>query len=129
MTFQVNSPKSIEHIAQKVAELSKEKGFSVMHSYNFFDILQSKGFPITRNAMVFEICQPGMASRMLTHFPAFSAFLPCRIALHEENQQTVISTMDMDPLLEQLKENAEVFQEAYRLFDDLKVLMRQLAEA
>ena len=128
MNFQVNSPLPIEQIAQKVADVSKARGFSVMHSYNFFEILQAKGFPIARKAMVFEICQPGMASRMLTYFPAFSAFMPCRIALYEDNQHTVISTMDMAPLLDQLKENVEVYQEAYRLFDDLKSLIRQLAE-
>jgi uncharacterized protein (DUF302 family) len=128
MTFQITTRQPIEDLAQKVPAACATGNFSVMHSYNFQEILEGKGFPIARKAMVFEICQARIASKMLTLFPEFSVFMPCRISLYEENGQTVISTMDMVPLLALLEGNPEFLEEASAMFENLKALMQRLTK-
>ena len=128
MTFQMTTSQTFDDVVQQVPTACAAGNFSVMHTYNFNEILQSKGFPIERKAVVFEICQAKMASKMLTHFPGFSAFMPCRISIYEENQRTVISTMDMIPLLATLESNPELHKEASVLFESLKVLIQNLAK-
>ncbi len=125
-TFKVVSDQSIEKIAQNVpAECEKNK-FSLLHSYHYHEILESKGFPIKRKAFIYEICQAKLASKMLTTHPEFSIFMPCKIAIYENEGKTIISTMNMEMMLKSVQDNEELYNEAIALFNTLNSLMASL---
>lgn len=127
MFYELTTKKSIDEVISNIQELAPAKGFSILHHYDFFTILEGKGFPIERNVWTFEICRASMASKMLTHFPIFSTMMPCRISVYEEAHKTHIATMDMMPMLELLKDNDGLFQEAKALYLQLTELMETLA--
>jgi uncharacterized protein (DUF302 family) len=65
---------------------------------------------------------------MLTDFPHFSIFMPCKLAIYEDNGNTIISTMNMEIMLKAVGSNQELYKEATTLFNTLKSLMNSLSE-
>ncbi len=64
---------------------------------------------------------------MLTDFPHFSIFMPCKLAIYENNGETVISTMNMEVMLEAIRSNKKLFEEASTLYHTLKALMASIS--
>lgn len=65
---------------------------------------------------------------MLTSNPEFSIFMPCKIAMYEDEGKTVISTMNMEIMLNAVKSNPELYKETTTIFKTLKSLMTSLSE-
>lgn len=64
---------------------------------------------------------------MLTYYPHFSIFMPCKIAIYEDNGAVIISTMNMEIMLNAVRSNKELYKEATSLFSTLQLLMKQIA--
>lgn len=122
-TYAITSNKSIEKVTEKVPAACEEKKFALLQTYVYHEIVESKGFPIKRKVFIYEICQAKTAAGMLTDFPHFSIFMPCKLAVYEDNGQTVISTLNMGDVLNAIRSNQKLFEEANNLFDTLKSLM------
>lgn len=125
-TYQLRGTKPLNNAVTGITAACEQFKFSVLHSYDFFEILQTKGFPIERKVHVFEICRAPMASKMLTAFPGFATFMPCRIAVYEENGETVVSTMNMEPLLKMVEGDPELFKEATAMYQSIQSVMKAL---
>jgi uncharacterized protein (DUF302 family) len=54
--------------------------------------------------------------------------MPCRISIYEDSGTTHIATMNMMPIIEMIKEDAELYDEAKNLYDQLMNLMEKMAE-
>ena len=126
-TYKIVSNQQIERIAEKVPEACEQNKFALLQTYVYHEIVESKGFPIKRKVFIYEICQAKVAATMLTDFPHFSIFMPCKLALYEENGNTVISTMNMEIMLNAVSSNPVLFKEATSLFNTLKSLMKTLS--
>ncbi len=125
-TIKVRSEKKASHIASKMQDACNVHDFALLKEYIYHEIMESKGFPIKRNVFIYEVCQAKMASKILTTNPEFSIFMPCRISVYEQDDQTIISTMNMELLLKIFEENKEMYQEATSLFDTLKDIVNSL---
>ncbi|MCX6220989.1 MAG: DUF302 domain-containing protein [Bacteroidia bacterium] len=125
-TYKIVSNQSIEQIAEKVPTACEQSKFALLHTYVYHEIVESKGFPIKRKVYIYEICQAKTAATMLTDFPHFAIFMPCKLAIYEENGSTVISTMNMEIMLKAVTSNQELYHEATTLFNTLKDLMKSL---
>jgi uncharacterized protein (DUF302 family) len=126
-TVNITSNQSIENIISNVQEMCDKFGFTLLQTYNYHEIVESKGFPIKRKVFIYEICQAKTAALMLTSNPNFSIFMPCKLAIYEFGSQTIISTMDMEIMLSAVKSDETLFQEATSLFGKLKSLMISLS--
>jgi uncharacterized protein (DUF302 family) len=127
-TYKIISNKAVEKVSEKVTSACEKYKFSLLQTYVYHEILESKGFPIKRKVFIYEICQAKTAATMLTDFPHFSIFMPCKIAIYEENGNTIISTMNMEIMLKAVGSNQELYKEATALFSTLKSLMNSLSE-
>ena len=126
-THKVISNRSIEKISAEVTDACEKHKFALLHTYVYHEIVESKGFPINRKVYIYEICQAKTAAAMLTDYPHFSIFMPCKLAVYEENDNTVISTMNMEIMLKAVDSNKELYNEATSLFNTLKSLMDTLS--
>lgn len=127
LTYQISSSLNIETVVDKVPLACEQTGFALLHTYVYHDIVKSKGFPIDRKVYIYEICQAKTAAGMLTGFPHFSIFMPCKLAVYENKDETVIATMNMEPALKAVRSNPELFDEATALFNTLKILMDNIS--
>jgi|GEM_PF-377210 len=126
-TLKITSDLSIDKIADKVQTESNNYKFALLKTYNYHEIVESKGFPIKRKVFIYEICQAKTASLLLADFPHFSIFMPCKLAVYEDNGKTIIATMDMSIMLKAVNSNKELYKEAVGLFNTLKSLMTSLS--
>jgi uncharacterized protein (DUF302 family) len=128
MFHEITTNRSIDDVINSLQELAPEAGFSILHHYDFFTILEGKGFPIESKVWTFELCRASMASKMLKQFPLFSTMMPCRISVYEDSGTIHIATMNMMPMIEIIKEDAELYDEAKDLYDQLMNLMEKIAD-
>ena len=116
-TYKIISKQPIEQITEKVPAACEHNKFALLQTYIYHEIVESKGFPIKRKVFIYEICQAKVAAAMLTDFPHFSIFMPCKLAIYEENDTTIISTMNMEIMLNAVSSNPTLFKEATSLFN------------
>ena len=122
----MESSQPIEAIANKVPAACEENKFALLQTYAYHEIVESKGFPIKRKVFIYEICQAKLAAMMLTTNPAFAIFMPCKIALYEQGNKTIISTMNMEIMLKVIQDDAELFTQASVMFSTIVAMMNSL---
>lgn len=127
-TYEISSKLPINEVHEKVPVACEQNKFALLQTYVYHDIVEGKGFPIDRKVYIYEICQAKTAAEMLTDFPHFSIFMPCKLAIYEKNGETVISTMNMGAILAAVRSNSELFNDATSLFNTLKILMDDISE-
>lgn len=127
-TYKISSKLPIEKVTEKVPAACEQHKFALLQTYVYHDIVAGKGFPIDREVYIYEICQAKTAAGMLIGFPHFSIFMPCKLAIYENNDETVISTMNMGAVLDAIRSNTELFNDATSLFNTLKILMDDISE-
>lgn len=125
-SLKTTSNKRVDEIAAMMPASCESFNFSLLKEYNYHEIVESKGFPISRKVFVFEICQAKMASEILAINPDFSIFMPCRICVYEQNNSSVISTMNMEPMIQVFKNNDRIYDDASLLFDTIKNMIETM---
>jgi uncharacterized protein (DUF302 family) len=126
MFYELTTNKTLDDVINSLQELAPEAGFSILHQYDFFTILEGKGFPIEAKVWTFELCRASMASKILQQFPLFSTMMPCRISIYEDAGITHIATMDMMPMIDSIKDNAVLHKEAKLLYGQLMEMMKTM---
>ena len=66
-----------------------------------------------RECLIFEVCQPQHAKKVLDENMSISTALPCRISVYEEGSKTILATLKPTTLLAMFNapQLAEVAQE------------------
>jgi uncharacterized protein (DUF302 family) len=124
---QTESKLTAEQIAGQVDAACQKYSLALLQTYNYHEIVESKGFPIQRKVFIYNICQAKTASMMLTTNPEFSTFMPCTLSVYELNDKTILSTMNMGMMLEAIKSNKELYNQASNLFKSFTQMMDELA--
>ena len=124
---QTESKLTAEQIAGRVEAACNKYSLALLQTYVYHEIVESKGFPIQRKVFVYNICQAKTASMMLTTNPEFSTFMPCTLSVYEAGDKTVLSTMNMGMMLEAVKSNEELYNQASNLFKTFTQMMEELA--
>jgi len=126
MTYRITTSKKIEDVVANVEEICDANKFALLHSYVYHEVVKSKGFPIERKVYVYEVCVAKVAALVLSEEPTFAPFMPCRIAIYEENTQVVISTQNMEIMLNSFDSSSELYKQTSELFAQLKLLMQKI---
>ena len=126
-SWEISSELPIGQIHEKVPAACEEKKFALLQTYVYHDIVAGKGFPIDRKVYIYEICQAKTAAGMLADFPRFALFMPCRIAVYEKDGETVLATMNMGSVLDAVRSDAQLFNEATTLYATVKDMLATLA--
>lgn len=62
-------------------------------------ILSGKGVAFDRECLIFEVCQPEQAKKVLDENMSVSTALPCRISIYEEGGKTILASLKPTTLL------------------------------
>lgn len=82
-----------QSVSQAIAALEihlKEEKFGVLWQLNMKEKLNQKGIDFAPNYYILEVCNPHEAKRVLSESPIVGYFLPCKIAVYEEEGRTRI---------------------------------------
>jgi uncharacterized protein (DUF302 family) len=101
MLFTAESKKPIQLIEKLFPEVAARHKFGILGVHNLKAKMNEKGVPFDRDCLIFELCNPQKAKRVLESNMEMSTMLPCRVAVYEEKGTTKIVMFKPTALIEQ----------------------------
>jgi uncharacterized protein (DUF302 family) len=99
MLIKVTTEKTIEAAAASLELAVQANQFGVMHVHDLKQTMQKKGIEFAQDCLVFEVCNPLQAKKVLEANMSVSTALPCRISIYRENGKTTLATLKPSTLL------------------------------
>jgi len=112
MYYIVESNKTFEQASTDLEAAVKRNEFGVLHIHDLGNTLRSKGIAFAENCKVFEVCNPGQASKVLSTDMKLNMALPCRISVYTEKGKTKIGMIKPVPMLAALSKDATLVKVA-----------------
>lgn len=101
--------------------------FGVMQVHDIRETMAKKGLEFANECLIFEVCQPRQAKKVLDDNLGISTALPCRISIYQRGGKTVLATLKPTALLAMF--HAPGLKETAREVEDAIVkIMREAAE-
>ena len=99
MLVTVSTDKSVSDAAAALQAAVQANHFGVMQMHNLKETMAKKGVEFAHECLIFEVCQPQQAKKVLDENMSVSTALPCRISIYEEGGKTVLATLKPTTLL------------------------------
>ena len=99
MLFKLPTEKTVSEAADALQAAVLANHFGVMQVHNLKETMNKKGVAFTRECLIFEVCQPQQAKKVLDQNMGISTALPCRISIYEEEGKTILAALKPTTLL------------------------------
>src|SRR5664280_2093985 len=99
MLVKLSTDKTVSEVAAALQTAVQANHFGVMQVHNLKESMTKKGVEFARECLIFEVCQPQQAKKVLDENMSISTALPCRISIYEEEGKTVLATLKPTTLL------------------------------
>ena len=99
MLFKLSTNKTLGEATAALHAAVQANHFGVMQVHNLKETMTKKGVEFARECLIFEVCQPQQAKKVLDDNMSVSTALPCRISVYEENGKTILATLKPTALL------------------------------
>ena len=99
MLVKLSTDKTVSEAAAALQAAVQANHFGVMQVHNLKETMTKKGVDFDRECLIFEVCQPQQAKKVLDQNMSVSTALPCRISIYEEGGETVLATLKPTTLL------------------------------
>jgi uncharacterized protein (DUF302 family) len=99
MLVKVSTDKTVTEAAAALQAAVQANHFGVMQVHNLKETLAKKGVEFGHECLIFEVCQPQQAKKVLDQNMSVSTALPCRISIYEEGGKTILATLKPTTLL------------------------------
>ncbi|QTN32902.1 DUF302 domain-containing protein [Akkermansiaceae bacterium] len=93
MLIEFSTGKTVKEAADSLQAAVEANHFGVMHIHNLKETMVKKGVDFTRECLIFEVCQPQHAKKVLDENMSLSTALPCRISVYEEDGKTIFASL------------------------------------
>ena len=99
MLIKLPTDKTVSEAAAALQAAVQANHFGVMQVHNLQESMTKKGVEFARECLIFEVCQPQQAKKILDENMSVSTALPCRISIYEEGGKTVLATLKPTTML------------------------------
>lgn len=99
MIFHLTTNKTVSAAAAALQAAVQANDFGVMQVHNLKETMEKKGVEFPRECLIFEVCQPQQAKKVLDENMSISTALPCRISIYREGGKTILATLKPTLLL------------------------------
>ena len=99
MLIQLPTEKTVSEAAAALQAAVQANHFGVMQVHNLTETMAKKGVEFAHECLIFEVCQPQQAKKVLEQNMGVSTALPCRISVYEEGGKTILATLKPTTLL------------------------------
>ena len=99
MLIKLATNKSVAEAAVALQAAVQANHFGVMQVHNLKETMAKKGVAFERECLIFEVCQPQQAKKVLDQNMSVSTALPCRISIYEEGGKAILATLKPTTLL------------------------------
>jgi uncharacterized protein (DUF302 family) len=99
MLIKLSTDKTVSEAAAAMQGAVQANHFGVMQVHNLKETMNKKGVEFARECLIFEVCQPQQAKKVLDENMSVCTALPCRISIYEEDGKTILATLKPTTLL------------------------------
>ncbi len=99
MLIKIPTTKTVREAAAALQTAVVANHFGLMHVHDLKETMNKKGVDFAPECLIFEVCQPQQAKKVLTENMSVSTALPCRISVFEEGGHAVLVTLKPTTLL------------------------------
>ena len=99
MLVKLSTDKTVSEAATALEAAVQANHFGVMQVHNLKETMEKKGVEFAHECLIFEVCQPQQAKKVLDQDMSASTALPCRISIYEEGGKTILATLKPTTLL------------------------------
>jgi len=99
MLITICTDKTVNEAATALQAAVQASHFGVMQVHNLKETMAKKGVEFVHECLIFEVCQPQQAKKVLDQNMSVSTTLPCRISIYEEGGKTILATLKPTILL------------------------------
>jgi uncharacterized protein (DUF302 family) len=99
MLFKLTTDKTVSEAADAMQAAVQANHFGVLHVHNLKETMAKKGVDFDHECLIFEVCQPQQAKKVLDRNMSISTALPCRISIYEQGGKTILATLKPTTLL------------------------------
>ncbi len=99
MLIKLSTDKTVTAAATALQAAVQANHFGVMQVHNLKETMTKKGVEFAHECLIFEVCQPQQAKKVLEQDMSISSALPCRISIYEEEGKTMLATLKPTMLL------------------------------
>jgi uncharacterized protein (DUF302 family) len=127
MLIKIPAKKTVSEAAAALQTAVQANHFGVMQVHNLKETMNKKGVEFTRECLIFEVCQPQQAKKVLEQNMSVSTALPCRISIYEEDGKTMLATLKPTTLLAMFN-TPQLKGVAQEVEDTLVKIMKEAAD-
>jgi len=99
MLIELSTDKTVNETAAALQAAVQANRFGVMQVHDLQETMMKKGVEFGHECLIFEVCQPQQAKKVLDENMSVSTALPCRISLYERGGKTILATLKPTTLL------------------------------
>jgi uncharacterized protein (DUF302 family) len=99
MLVKLSTDKTVTEAAAALQDAVQANHFGVMQVHNLKETMNKKGVEFNSECLIFEVCHPQQAKKVLEQDMSVSTALPCRISIYEEEGKTILATLKPTTLL------------------------------
>jgi len=99
MLLKFSTDKTVSEAADALQAAVQANHFGVMQVHNLQETMKKKGVEFDHECLIFEVCQPQQAKKVLEENMSVCTALPCRISVFEEGGKTIVATLKPTTLL------------------------------
>lgn len=99
MLITLSTDKTVTEVAAALQLAVAANHFGVMQVHDLKETMAKKGVDFAHDCLIFEVCQPQQAKKVLDENMSMSTALPCRISVYEERGKTILATLKPTTLL------------------------------
>lgn len=99
MIYQVKAKKSLPEVTRDLEAATQRHKFGIMGTHDLKAKMKEKGVEFERDCLIFEVCNPHQAKKVLEQNAEISTALPCRISVYREGDEVVLATLKPTAML------------------------------
>jgi uncharacterized protein (DUF302 family) len=100
MLYRVESHKTLAEVGRGLEAAAKKYKFGILAVHDLKAKMQEKGVDFDRDCLIYEVCNPQQAKKVLEANAAISTALPCRISVYSEGAGVTLATLRPTALVE-----------------------------
>lgn len=99
MLYEVTTRRTPQQAGQALEAAAQKHKFGVLTVHNLKETMAKKGVEFSKECLIYEVCNPVQAKKVLEANTSISTALPCRVAVFQEGDHTKLSTIKPTAML------------------------------
>ena len=100
MLYRVQSRKTLAEVSRDLEAAAQKCKFGILAVHDLKAKMKEKGVDFDRDCLIYEVCNPQQAKKVLEANAEMSTALPCRISVYGEGAGVTLATLRPTALVE-----------------------------